>query len=243
VPGREDEPVAVRRGFAGCVASPRRRARTRAAREPSPCREWPAFACCTMSIDSVLMCRWKAVRSRVRQALLRVSLPARVTAMPGCCAGSDVFLEGRLSSSSRRLAGRRAPIAFCGGRRISASRSPLEETRRAQGRHPAGASPGIAVTLGGKKPEERLANTEIEQLSIDTIGRCRWTWCAGKRGAIPARRWLSRARVRALRRGDATQPGEPPLVEPRPVLLSAGHACVLQYSALHLTGYNSHSRS
>ena len=39
-------------------------------------------------------------------------------------------------------------------------------------------------------------------------------------------------------RGDASQPGDPHWPDRDRFVLSAGHAAVLQYSALHLTGYN-----
>ena len=45
-------------------------------------------------------------------------------------------------------------------------------------------------------------------------------------------------RVPPLRRADAPQPGEPAWPDRDRFVLSAGHACILQYAALHLAGYD-----
>ena len=67
----------------------------------------------------------------------------------------------------------------------------------------------------------------------------RWTRCSRRTPATPARRWRSRrsptcSTPEHLRHN----PADPDWPDRDRFVLSAGHACILQYAALHLTGYD-----
>ena len=61
---------------------------------------------------------------------------------------------------------------------------------------------------------------------------------AGERGPSGHGDGTRAARVSPLPRRDAAQPGRPGLAGPRPVRPLGRHACMLQYAALHLAGYD-----
>ncbi len=84
-----------------------------------------------------------------------------------------------------------------------------------------------------------MATTEIEQLSIDTIRTLSMDAVqkanAGHPGTAMALAPLAYLLYGEVLRGNPASPHWPNRDR---FILSAGHACVLQYSALHLTGYN-----
>jgi len=84
-----------------------------------------------------------------------------------------------------------------------------------------------------------LANTEIEQLSIDTIRTLSMDAVqkanAGHPGTAMALAPLAYLLYTEVLRHN---PANPHWANRDRFILSAGHACVLQYSALHLSGYN-----
>jgi transketolase len=84
-----------------------------------------------------------------------------------------------------------------------------------------------------------LATTEIERLSIDTIRTLSMDAVqkanAGHPGTAMALAPLAYLLYGEVLRGNPASPHWPNRDR---FILSAGHACVLQYSALHLTGYN-----
>ena len=128
----------------------------------------------------------------------------------------DTSLEGDFS-------GERALYRFLqGGATIAAVAIGLSEEDEAALKdeiRAGAASSGIAVTLAGKSTwRSALANTEIEQLSIDTIRTLSMDMVqqanAGHPGTAMA---LAPLAYLLYRRGDAPQPGESALVKPRPV--------------------------
>jgi transketolase len=84
-----------------------------------------------------------------------------------------------------------------------------------------------------------LANSEIEQLSIDTIRTLSMDMVqqanAGHPGTAMALAPLAYLLYAEVMHHNPAHPHWPNRDR---FILSAGHACVLQYSALHLTGYN-----
>jgi len=84
-----------------------------------------------------------------------------------------------------------------------------------------------------------LANTEIEQLSIDTIRTLSMDAVqkanAGHPGTAMALAPLAYLLYREVLNHNPASPQWPNRDR---FVLSAGHACILQYSALHLSGYN-----
>jgi transketolase len=84
-----------------------------------------------------------------------------------------------------------------------------------------------------------LANTEIEQLSIDTIRTLSMDAVqqanAGHPGTAMALAPIAYLLYTEVMRHNPASPHWPNRDR---FILSAGHACVLQYSALHLSGYN-----
>ena len=97
----------------------------------------------------------------------------------------------------------------------------------------------IAVTLAGKRLARRNAcPTRRSNSSRSTrSARCRWTRCRRRRSAIRARRWRSRrSRTCSTREVMRHNPASPHWPNRDRFILSAGHACVLQYSTLHLVG-------
>jgi transketolase len=84
-----------------------------------------------------------------------------------------------------------------------------------------------------------LANSEIEQLSIDTIRTLSMDAVqqanAGHPGTAMALAPLAYLLYTEVMRHNPAHPHWP---DRDRFILSAGHACILQYSTLHLTGYN-----
>jgi transketolase len=84
-----------------------------------------------------------------------------------------------------------------------------------------------------------LANSEIEQLSIDTIRMLSMDMVQQANAGHPGTA-MALAPLAYLLYGEVLRhnPAHPHWPDRDRFVLSAGHACVLQYSALHLTGYN-----
>jgi transketolase len=84
-----------------------------------------------------------------------------------------------------------------------------------------------------------LANTEIEQLSIDTIRTLSMDSVQQANAGHPGTA-MALAPIAYLLYTEAMRhnPASPHWPNRDRFVLSAGHACVLQYSALHLSGYN-----
>ena len=84
-----------------------------------------------------------------------------------------------------------------------------------------------------------MATTEIERLSIDTI-RTLSMDSVQKAGAGHPGTAMALAPLAYLLYGEVLRhnPASPHWANRDRFILSAGHACVLQYSALHLSGYN-----
>ena len=84
-----------------------------------------------------------------------------------------------------------------------------------------------------------MANTEIEQLSIDTIRTLSMDMVQQANAGHPGTA-MALAPLAYLLYGEVMHhnPANPHWSNRDRFVLSAGHACVLQYSALHLTGYN-----
>jgi transketolase len=84
-----------------------------------------------------------------------------------------------------------------------------------------------------------LANTEIEQLSIDTIRTLSMDMVQQANAGHPGTA-MALAPLAYLLYGEVMRhnPASPHWSNRDRFVLSAGHACVLQYSALHLAGYN-----
>jgi transketolase len=84
-----------------------------------------------------------------------------------------------------------------------------------------------------------LANSEIEQLSIDTIRTLSMDMVQQANAGHPGTA-MALAPLAYLLYGEVMRhnPAHPHWPNRDRFVLSAGHACVLQYSALHLTGYN-----
>ena len=84
-----------------------------------------------------------------------------------------------------------------------------------------------------------MATTEIERLSIDTI-RTLSMDAVQKAGVGHPGTAMALAPLAYLLYGEVLRhnPASPHWANRDRFILSAGHACVLQYSALHLTGYN-----
>jgi transketolase len=84
-----------------------------------------------------------------------------------------------------------------------------------------------------------LATTEIERLSIDTI-RTLSMDAVQKAGVGHPGTAMALAPLAYVLYGEVLRnnPASPHWANRDRFILSAGHACVLQYSALHLTGYN-----
>ncbi len=98
----------------------------------------------------------------------------------------------------------------------------------------------IAVTLAGKSiPGGALANSEIEQLSIDTIRTLSMDMVQQANAGHPGTA-MALAPLAYLLYGEVMNhnPANSHWSNRDRFILSAGHACVLQYSALHLAGYN-----
>ena len=88
-------------------------------------------------------------------------------------------------------------------------------------------------------PNEGVAVNDIEQLSIDTIRALPWTPSRRPTPGIRGPRWRSR-RSPTSSTGSVMRanPANPTWPDRDRFVLSAGHACILQYATLHLTGYN-----
>ncbi|HEU5362902.1 MAG TPA: transketolase [Gaiellaceae bacterium] len=84
-----------------------------------------------------------------------------------------------------------------------------------------------------------MANSEIEQLSIDTIRTLSMDMVQQANAGHPGTA-MALAPLAYLLYGEVMRhnPAHPHWPNRDRFVLSAGHACVLQYSALHLTGYN-----
>jgi transketolase len=84
-----------------------------------------------------------------------------------------------------------------------------------------------------------VANTEIEQLSIDTIRTLSMDMVQQANAGHPGTA-MALAPLAYLLYGEVMNhnPASPHWPDRDRFILSAGHACVLQYSALHLAGYN-----
>jgi transketolase len=84
-----------------------------------------------------------------------------------------------------------------------------------------------------------LANSEIEQLSIDTIRTLSMDAVQQANAGHPGTA-MALAPLAYLLYGEVMKvnPAHPHWPDRDRFVLSAGHACVLQYSALHLCGYN-----
>ncbi|MGZ4290953.1 MAG: transketolase family protein, partial [Gaiellaceae bacterium] len=84
-----------------------------------------------------------------------------------------------------------------------------------------------------------MANSEIEQLSIDTIRTLSMDMVQQANAGHPGTA-MALAPLAYLLYGEVMNhnPAHPYWSNRDRFVLSAGHACVLQYSALHLTGYN-----
>ena len=83
------------------------------------------------------------------------------------------------------------------------------------------------ATLRGGRWRTRRSNSSPSTRS----GRCRWTRCRRRTPAIPARRWRSRrSRTCSTREVMRHNPASPHWPNRDRFVLSAGHACVLQYS-------------
>jgi transketolase len=84
-----------------------------------------------------------------------------------------------------------------------------------------------------------LATTEIEQLSIDTIRTLSMDAVQKANAGHPGTA-MALAPLAYLLYGEVLRhnPASPRWANRDRFVLSAGHACVLQYSALHLSGYN-----
>ena len=84
-----------------------------------------------------------------------------------------------------------------------------------------------------------MATTEIERLSIDTI-RTLSMDAVQKAGVGHPGTAMALAPLAYVLYGEVLRhnPASPHWANRDRFILSAGHACVLQYSALHLTGYN-----
>src|ERR1700742_4915866 len=84
-----------------------------------------------------------------------------------------------------------------------------------------------------------MANSEVEQQSIDTIRTLSMDAVqqanAGHPGTAMA---LAPLAYLLYTEGPHPTPANPHWANRDRFLLSAGHACILQYSALHLAGYN-----
>ena len=84
-----------------------------------------------------------------------------------------------------------------------------------------------------------MANSEIEQLSIDTIRTLSMDMVQQANAGHPGTA-MALAPLAYLLYGEVMHhnPASPHWPNRDRFILSAGHACVLQYSALHLAGYN-----
>ena len=84
-----------------------------------------------------------------------------------------------------------------------------------------------------------MANSEIEQLSIDTIRTLSMDMVQQANAGHPGTA-MALAPLAYLLYGEVMHhnPANPHWSNRDRFILSAGHACVLQYSALHLAGYN-----
>ena len=84
-----------------------------------------------------------------------------------------------------------------------------------------------------------MANSDIEQLSIDTIRTLSMDGVqqanAGHPGTAMALAPLAYLLYTEVMRHSPTNPQWP---DRDRFVLSAGHVCILQYTALHLSGYN-----
>ena len=163
------------------------------------------------------------------------SSPARTSATTPSRRSSPSSSAARSSSSATRSATtrprwratsprRRASSASCaagqavgGGRRPGRTRRPrtaLKEEIRA-----GAATVRLAVTLAGKRLRRRNAcPTRRSNSSRSTrSARCRWMRCRRRSRPSGHRDGARPARLPALPRGDAAQPGEPALAGPRPV--------------------------
>ena len=88
-------------------------------------------------------------------------------------------------------------------------------------------------------PREVAADTKIQKLSIDTIRALAMDAVqkanAGHPGTAMALAPLAYVLYRRVMRHN---PANPDWANRDRFILSAGHACILQYATLHLTGYN-----
>src|SRR5204862_6434041 len=95
------------------------------------------------------------------------------------------------------------------------------------------------LSAPGPRREANVPNSEIEQLSIDTIRTLSMDAVqqakAGHPGTAMALAPLAYLLYTEVLRHNPASPRWPNRDR---FILSAGHACVLQYSALHLSGYN-----
>ncbi|HUJ91616.1 MAG TPA: hypothetical protein VLW05_02880, partial [Gaiellaceae bacterium] len=84
-----------------------------------------------------------------------------------------------------------------------------------------------------------MPTTEIEQLSIDTIRTLSMDAVQQANAGHPGTA-MALAPIAYLLYGEVMQhnPANPQWPDRDRFILSAGHACILQYSALHLAGYN-----
>src|SRR5581483_3740168 len=162
---------------------------------------------------------------------------------------ADVPLPRRRGGPRRHAARRRLPrrpgrLPLPAGRPHRRGRLPgalRRRARRAQGGDPSGRGGcRLVVNLAGKRPPGgALPNSEIEQLSIDTIRTLSMDAVQKANAGHPGTA-MALAPLAYLLYAEVLNhnPASPHWPNRDRLILSAGHACVLQYSALHLAGYN-----
>ena len=198
---------------------------------------WSNAAYHGTTLGQILAGRGRALRHRL-VVLLRAVRPY-VQALRRRDGARIDHPGGRLRHGRRAccaISGRAAPW-----RRSSPGQDEDAETALKEEIRAGAAIVRIAVTLAGKRLRRRTAwPTRRSNSSRSTRSApCRWMRCRRRTPAIPARRWRSRrsptsSTTEVLRHN----PASPHWPDRDRFILSAGHACVLQYSALHLSGYN-----
>ena len=96
-----------------------------------------------------------------------------------------------------------------------------------------------AKVAGTTTEEERWLSRTSSGSRSTRFARCRWTPCSRRTPAIPGTAMaLAPLAYLALHEVMRHNPADPAWPNRDRFVLSAGHACILQYTALHLTGYD-----
>ena len=169
-------------------------------------------------------CRSAPRESRRRRAALQNS-----SCQPSICT-AEAHHEQRASGRER------SPNVLIGRASCPARHRRIARSRPSDSTGPAARIGAMAATRqssGAPVAAPAAAEQEIARLSIDTIRASRWTPSRRPTPAIRGRRWRSRRSATCCSRAFLNvNPADTSWPDRDRFVLSAGHACVLQYSLL-----------